>query len=119
MQLDGHRSWGFVIYRTTYAKDQDWARCLSRIHAAAQDCFEFYNGRDVLDLKKVLLWTILSSSLASTHMLYEITFDNGWLITSLKSKVHSPKLRLIYHPGIDLQSRLMPKHSNPLSTSLT
>ncbi|XWW97021.1 hypothetical protein V2A60_005001 [Cordyceps javanica] len=52
MQNDGHRSWGFVIYRTTYASDQDWGRCLSRIHAATQECFEFYNGRDVLDLRK-------------------------------------------------------------------
>lgn len=52
MQNDGHRSWGFVIYRTTYANDEDWARCLSRIHEATQDCFEFYNGQDVLDLRK-------------------------------------------------------------------
>jgi hypothetical protein len=31
LREDGHRIWGFVIYRTTYDSDVDWAELLRRL----------------------------------------------------------------------------------------
>ncbi|CZT19159.1 uncharacterized protein RCC_05005 [Ramularia collo-cygni] len=52
---DGHKTWGFVIYRTTYENDADWAECMRRLRWWAADSMEYYNGQDVLDL---MTWTI-------------------------------------------------------------
>jgi len=50
MAADGHRVWGFVIYRTTYDSDPDWAEFLRRLRFRMQDEMDFYNGQDILDL---------------------------------------------------------------------
>jgi hypothetical protein len=49
LQEDGHRSWGFVIYRTTYDSDADWAEFLRRLRFQMEDIFDYYNGRDILE----------------------------------------------------------------------
>lgn len=50
MTADGHRAWGFVIYRTSYDNDTDWAEFLRRLRFRMQDEMDFYNGQDILDL---------------------------------------------------------------------
>jgi len=50
LQADGHRTWGFVIYRTTYGNDEDWTEFLKRLRFRMEKSFDFYNGRDILDL---------------------------------------------------------------------
>lgn len=50
MQADGHRTWGYVIYRTTYSSDDDWAEFLRRLRFHMEETFDTYNGRDILDL---------------------------------------------------------------------
>jgi len=50
LQEDSHRTWGFVIYRTTYSSDEDWAEFLKRLRFRMEETFDFYNGRDILDL---------------------------------------------------------------------
>jgi len=50
LQEDGHRTWGFVIYRTTYGNDEDWAEFLKRLRLRMEEAFDFDNGRDILDL---------------------------------------------------------------------
>lgn len=49
LQDDGHRTWGFVIYRTTYGSDADWAEFLRRLRFQMEDMFDYFNGRDVLE----------------------------------------------------------------------
>ena len=49
LQDDRHRTWGFVIYRTTYASDADWAEFLRRLRFQLEDEFDYYGGRDVLE----------------------------------------------------------------------
>lgn len=49
MQADGHRTWGYVIYRTTYASDADWAEFLRRLRFRMERSFDRCNGRDILD----------------------------------------------------------------------
>ena len=49
LQDDGHRTWGFLIYRTTYASDADWAEFLRRLRFQMEDMFDYFNGRDILD----------------------------------------------------------------------
>lgn len=49
MQQCGHRIWGLVIYRTTYNSESDWKGFISRLNARLEHCFEFYNGKDILD----------------------------------------------------------------------
>ena len=49
MQADGHRTWGYVIYRTTYSSEDDWAEFLRRLRFHLEDSFDTYNGRDILE----------------------------------------------------------------------
>ena len=49
LQDDNHRTWGFVIYRTTYASDADWAGFLRRLHFQMQDMFDYFHGGDILE----------------------------------------------------------------------
>lgn len=45
---DGHRVWGFVVYRCTYGDDAAWQTFLERIHASIRQKMEFYHGLDLL-----------------------------------------------------------------------
>jgi hypothetical protein len=49
LQDDGHQTWGFVIYRTTYHSDADWAEFLRRLRFQMEDMFDYFNGRDILE----------------------------------------------------------------------
>lgn len=49
LQVDHHQTWGFVIYRTTYDSDADWAEFLRRLRFHMEDAFDYYNGRDILE----------------------------------------------------------------------
>lgn len=49
MQADSHRTWGYVIYRTTYSSDDDWAEFLRRLHFKMERTFDRCNGRDILN----------------------------------------------------------------------
>ena len=49
MQNDGHRTWGYVIYRTTYSSEDDWAEFLRRLRLHVEDTFDYYNGQDILE----------------------------------------------------------------------
>ena len=46
---DGHRTWGFVIYRSIYDSDDDWSEFLRRLRFQMEDMFDYFNGRDILD----------------------------------------------------------------------
>lgn len=50
MQADGHRTWGYVIYRTTYSSEDDWPEFLRRLRFRMEDTFNYFNGRDILKL---------------------------------------------------------------------
>ena len=49
MQTDGHHTWGYVIYRTTYSSDDDWVEFLRRLRFRMERTFDRCNGRDILD----------------------------------------------------------------------
>ncbi|CAD0109395.1 unnamed protein product [Aureobasidium uvarum] len=57
-QADGHKTWGFVIYRTTYEDDTDWTEFMRRLRYWTMDNMKFYNGQDVLDR---MTWTIFDN----------------------------------------------------------
>jgi hypothetical protein len=46
---DGHRIWGFAVYRRTYRDDAAWEACLERLNASIRKSMHFYNGLDLLD----------------------------------------------------------------------
>ncbi|KAI1733516.1 hypothetical protein F4680DRAFT_454891 [Xylaria scruposa] len=48
LRADGHRTWGFVVYRCTYSSDPVWESCIQRINASVQKAMDLYNGRDLL-----------------------------------------------------------------------
>lgn len=50
MLADGHRTWGHVVYRTTYSSDDDWAEFLRRLRYHVEDTFKYYNGQDIFEL---------------------------------------------------------------------
>ena len=54
-QYDGHKTWGFVIYRTTYDSDEDWTELIRRLRWWTTDSMEFYGGLDVLER---MAWTV-------------------------------------------------------------
>jgi hypothetical protein len=46
---DGHRIWGFAVYRCTYGDDAAWQTFLERIHESARHSMEYYHGLDLLE----------------------------------------------------------------------
>jgi hypothetical protein len=46
---DGHRVWGFVIYRCTYGDDAAWEECLRRLNLATRISMHFYEALHLLD----------------------------------------------------------------------
>ncbi|KAK4565616.1 hypothetical protein LTR86_003464 [Recurvomyces mirabilis] len=54
-QADGHKTWGFVIYRTTYDHDTDWTEFMRRLRAWTAENMDFYHGDDVLQR---MTWTV-------------------------------------------------------------
>ncbi|KAL7622002.1 hypothetical protein AAE478_007503 [Parahypoxylon ruwenzoriense] len=46
---DGHRLWGFVVYRCAYGDDAAWARRVATLRSRARETLEYYNGADLLD----------------------------------------------------------------------
>jgi hypothetical protein len=46
---NGHRIWGFVIYRCTYGDDSAWQTCLERIHTTVRRHMAYNNALDMLE----------------------------------------------------------------------
>ncbi|KAK8123115.1 hypothetical protein PG984_011785 [Apiospora sp. TS-2023a] len=70
LRADGHRVWGFVLYRCTYASDTDWESCIQRIHASVRENMDYYNGQDLIEEGCFQLTVISDASTldgASTH----------------------------------------------------
>ncbi|KAJ5248570.1 hypothetical protein N7468_000021 [Penicillium chermesinum] len=49
LQKDGFKTWGFVIYRCTYANNHDWQKFLDLYYSEAKSTLELYRGLDLLD----------------------------------------------------------------------
>ncbi|KAI5861927.1 hypothetical protein GGS23DRAFT_611079 [Durotheca rogersii] len=46
---DGHRLWGFVVYRCAYGDDAAWAQRVAGLRRRAGETLAYYNGADLLD----------------------------------------------------------------------
>jgi hypothetical protein len=49
LQKDGHRTWGFVIYRCTYDNNDEWNEFMERLRYRIRQTLEFYNGLNLMD----------------------------------------------------------------------
>ena len=49
LQEDGHRTWGFVIYRCTYESDDDWDQFMECLRDQIRRSLEHSNGLDMMD----------------------------------------------------------------------
>ncbi|KAH0367124.1 hypothetical protein KCU65_g4898, partial [Aureobasidium melanogenum] len=58
LQADGHRIWGFVVYRCTYDNDEEWQFCMRHLREQARHSMKYYNGLDMLDDKYFRLTVI-------------------------------------------------------------
>lgn len=47
LQEDGHKIWGWVIYRCTYEKDQEWEDFMRRLRYYINDTLNFDNALDM------------------------------------------------------------------------
>jgi hypothetical protein len=47
LQEDGHRIWGWVIYRCTYEDDDEWATFMSRLRYYIENTLRFDNALDM------------------------------------------------------------------------
>lgn len=59
---DGHRIWGFVVYRCTYGDDAAWQSFLERIHKSARHSMEYYHGLDLLEEERFKLTVLEDKS---------------------------------------------------------
>lgn len=46
---DGHRIWGWVIYRCTYANDNEFNEFVARLRSNTTEDLQFYNGLDMME----------------------------------------------------------------------
>jgi hypothetical protein len=49
LMADGHRVWGFVVYRCTYGNDADWQLCMQRIREYLGPSIKTSDGQNLLD----------------------------------------------------------------------
>lgn len=49
LREDGHRAWGFVIYRSTYQNQAAWDEFMRRLLANTTEMLEYDAGLDLLD----------------------------------------------------------------------
>ncbi|KAF4160012.1 hypothetical protein CNMCM6936_004141 [Aspergillus lentulus] len=49
LQKDGHRIWGFVVYRCTYKSDADWDEFMRRLRWCTQNALELYHAQELMD----------------------------------------------------------------------
>ncbi|KAI7158598.1 hypothetical protein KC349_g4775 [Hortaea werneckii] len=47
LQADGHKIWGWVIYRCTYENDEEWAEFMRRLHFYNEKTLRFHNALDM------------------------------------------------------------------------
>jgi hypothetical protein len=62
LREDGHRVWGFAIYRCTYGDDAAWETILERIYASIWNSMRYYNGLDLLEKDRFRLTVIEDAS---------------------------------------------------------
>lgn len=48
LNKDGHRIWGWVVYRCTYESDSDWEQFMQRLRYYIRDTLNFDNGLDLM-----------------------------------------------------------------------
>jgi hypothetical protein len=74
LRVDGHRIWGFVVYRCTYTSDSAWELFIQRINASIRKAMDLYNGHDLLEEGCFKLTVIADASMldgASTQAVRE------------------------------------------------
>ncbi|KAK8043415.1 hypothetical protein PG993_005845 [Apiospora rasikravindrae] len=92
LRADGHRIWGFVVYRCTYTSDRDWDLCVQRIHSAVRKGMDVYNGRDLLQEGCFKLTVIADASMfdgASTRAVRQHFQD--WCARIVHEEQGSPR----------------------------
>lgn len=47
LQQDGHKIWGWVVYRCTYKSDEEWARFMDRLRYYIRSTLQFDNALDL------------------------------------------------------------------------
>ncbi|KAB5578707.1 hypothetical protein GE09DRAFT_558677 [Coniochaeta sp. 2T2.1] len=62
LRADGHRLWGFVVYRCTYSSDAAWRECVRRLEASVRKAMDLYNGHDLLEEGRFRLTVIEDAS---------------------------------------------------------
>jgi hypothetical protein len=85
LQEDGHRTWGFVIYRCTYESDDDWGRFMERLRDTVRSALETYNGLDMMDSLSITVFEdrpILDG--ASTSVIRE--HFKQWAVTASRQE---------------------------------
>lgn len=95
LRADGHRIWGFVVYRCTYASNSAWEACIQRINASIQQSMTTYNGHDLLEEGRFKLTIIDDASKfdgASTSTVPS-TSASGVHARSTRSKARAKRLR--------------------------
>src|ERR1700733_2846022 len=77
LQEDGHRTWGFVIYRCTYESDDDWGWFMGHLRGKIRYTLELCNGLDMMDSLSITVFEDRSIWTAPAHPLSASISSNG------------------------------------------
>lgn len=81
LEEDGHRTWGFVIFRCTYESDDDWEQFMERLRYRTQRRLEGHNGLDMMDSLRITVFEDRSVfNGASTSVVRE--HFKQWVVTA-------------------------------------
>lgn len=84
LDVDGFKTWGFVIYRCTYQNDSDWEKFMARFLGSVPEFLEYYNGLDLLDKFSPTVLEDPSFEGATVAVLRD--HFNQWVTTALKEE---------------------------------
>ncbi|KAJ5364364.1 uncharacterized protein N7496_010077 [Penicillium cataractarum] len=95
---DGHRLWGFVIYRCTYESDSAWTEFMNRLLASTEEMFDWETDLEVLD--RLALTVFEDSGMfngASTAVVRE--HFNRWAVDAVQKEQGTVQGQGQVHPG--------------------
>lgn len=96
LQVDGFKTWGFVVYRCTYQSDSDWEKFVTLFLGRVMRKLKYYSGLDLLDDFAPTVFEDPSFEGATTAVLRD--HFNQWAATAMHREQGVP-------PGVERYPR--------------
>lgn len=98
MDMNGHRIWGFVLYRCTYKSDSDWEKFMHQYLQPVKTSLKKNNGLDILDRFRPTVFEDQPFDGASSFTIRD--HFNKWVATASQQEQGIPaEVALATDPG--------------------